>query len=195
MRRTTFIVLAALAMFLAANFVYAQDTTAAAVVDESKQPAAVAVVEEPKQQALVPESVTPVVIDEPKQVATQEPAAPVTAEEPKLPVPALSAGEAETTQWLWGQVISVDPANNKLLLNYLDYENDTEKQLEITVNEKTKYTNFQALVDLKPQDAVSLDYAINTEGKPVAKGINLEKPDEPQVAAVPSEAAPQAVTP
>ena len=42
--------------------------------------------------------------------------------------------QAMDVQWLWGEVVSLDPQNNALVVKYLDYETDTEKQLTIAVD-------------------------------------------------------------
>lgn len=80
-------------------------------------------------------------------------------------------------QWLWGEVLSLDPQNNALTVKYLDYETDTEKQITIVVNDETTYENAKALTDIKPLDTISVDYIIATPGKNIAKNISLEKPE------------------
>jgi hypothetical protein len=86
------------------------------------------------------------------------------------------------TQWLWGEVISVDPAKNELVVKYLDYENDVEKEITITADEKTTYESANSLSDIAAKDNVSVDYIISPDGKNIAKNISLEKPEskEPQ---------------
>jgi hypothetical protein len=80
-------------------------------------------------------------------------------------------------QWLWGEVVSIDAQNNLLLVKYLDYETDSEKEVTIGVDAKTAYENIKSLTDIKPQDNVSIDYVIGQDGKSVAKNISLEKPE------------------
>jgi hypothetical protein len=92
------------------------------------------------------------------------------------PTAAASLSEAEI-QWLWGEVVSVDAQKGELGVKYLDYETDQEKQITVTVDSKTTYENAQALLDIKPQDTVSIDYVVGAEGKNIAKNINVEKPD------------------
>lgn len=81
------------------------------------------------------------------------------------------------TQWLWGGVVSVDVQNNELLVKYLDYETDQEKEITISVDDKTTYENIGSLIEIKPQDTVSIDYLVSAEGKNVAKNISVEKPE------------------
>lgn len=95
---------------------------------------------------------------------------------------ALEKAIAETqmeseTQWLWGEVISVDIQKNELLIKYLDYETDQEKEVTITVDDETTYENIKALLEIKPQDTVSVDYIVSPEGKNIAKNISVEKPE------------------
>lgn len=101
------------------------------------------------------------------------------------------------TQWLWGEVISVDTQKNELLIKCLDYETDQEKEVAITVDDKTTYENIKALLEIKPQDTVSVDYIVNPEGKNIAKNISVEKPQAepaPQEDAV-GEVKPQDLQP
>lgn len=81
------------------------------------------------------------------------------------------------TMWLWGEVISADIQKNELLVKYLEYETDLEKEITITVDDKTTYENIKSLTDIKPNDTVSIDYIVNPEGKNIAKNISLEKPE------------------
>ncbi len=79
-------------------------------------------------------------------------------------------------QWLWGEVISADIQKNELLVKCLDYETDQEKEVAIAVDDQTTYENIKALLEIKPQDTVSVDYIVNPEGKNIAKNISVEKP-------------------
>lgn len=90
--------------------------------------------------------------------------------------PALETQPGPETQWLWGEVISVDAQKNELLVKYLDYEAEQEKQVTITVDDKTTYENVKALLETRPQDIVSIDYTLSPEGKNIAKNISVEKP-------------------
>lgn len=80
-------------------------------------------------------------------------------------------------QWLWGEVISVDSANNALAVKYLDFETDSEKEIIINVDEATAYENLKSLNEIKPGDNVSIDYIVGPQAKNVAKNIILEKPE------------------
>jgi hypothetical protein len=81
------------------------------------------------------------------------------------------------TQWIWGEVVSVDTAARKILVKYLDYETDTEKEINIDVDDKTTYENVKSVDEIKPQDTLSIDYIINPDGRNIAKNISVEKPE------------------
>ena len=78
--------------------------------------------------------------------------------------------------WLWGDVVSVDTDKNEIVVKYLDYESDTEKEITVGVNDKTVYENLKFLGELKAQDTVSIDYSV-ADGKNTAKNISVEKPE------------------
>lgn len=99
------------------------------------------------------------------------------AEEQLAPAPQIKAevsAEPEM-QWLWGEVVSVDAANKRFLVKYLDYETDSEKELGLIVSEETTYENVKAIDEIKPLDAVSIDYIVNQDGSATAKNISVEK--------------------
>jgi len=81
-------------------------------------------------------------------------------------------------QWVWGEVVSMDPAMKALTLKYLDYETDQEKDIVILADEKTTFENVKNLDGIKLQDTLSVDYTVS-EGKNTAKNVSLEKPELP----------------
>lgn len=90
-----------------------------------------------------------------------------------------SSSESDV-QWIWGEVTSVDAANNKVNVKYLDFENDIEKEIDITADEKTAYDNIGSINQLKPNDIVSIDYTSAPGGVNIAKNVSIEKPEEIQ---------------
>ena len=80
-------------------------------------------------------------------------------------------------QWVWGEVVSLDSQAKTLILKYLDYETDQEKELALVIDEKTTYENIKSFDEIKVKDILSIDYAAGPEDKNVAKNISLEKPD------------------
>lgn len=115
-------------------------------------------------------------------VFSQEPTATNTEAEPE-------------TQWLWGEVSSVDVQKKEILLKYLDYETDQEKEITIAVDEKTTFENAKSLEDIEPQDDLSIDYTVTSDGKNIAKNISLEKPETEEALPAPQEPAPQESAP
>ena len=96
------------------------------------------------------------------------------AAEKPLAQEALSEPE---TQWVWGDVVSVDTAAKKILVKYLDYETDTEKEINIIVDDKTTYENVKSIDEIKPQETLSVDYVVNPDGNNLARNISVEKPE------------------
>lgn len=88
-----------------------------------------------------------------------------------------NAPELSETQWVWGEVVSTDAPNKMLVVKYLDYETDQEKEMSITADDNTAYENIKSLDEIKPQDAVSIDYIVSPQGSNLAKNISLEKPE------------------
>ncbi|OFZ54702.1 MAG: hypothetical protein A3D92_16065 [Bacteroidetes bacterium RIFCSPHIGHO2_02_FULL_44_7] len=90
---------------------------------------------------------------------------------------AVSDNKESETQWLYGDVINLDPQNKTILVKTLDYETDQEKEIAIAVDEKTTFENIKSLDEIKPNDTVSVDYVVSPDGKNLAKNISLERPD------------------
>jgi len=172
MKKTLVMATVVLAVFLAVNFVFAQDNT----ITENTQPSQANMQITPSNTENAPALSLPQTLE-----------VPAVKDEAQQSKP--DVAESDTTQWLWGQVDSVDLVNKELVVNYLDYEGDTEKKASIGIDDKTKFVNIQGLPDLKAQDAVSVDYVIGADGKLTAKNINLEKPEEPAAQAVQAEPA------
>jgi len=89
-------------------------------------------------------------------------------------------------QWIWGEAVSVDAENRALSVRYLDYETDTEKEISIQTDDSTNYENVNSISEIKPQDALSVDYSITPDGRNLAKNISVEKPEN--LPALPQEA-------
>ncbi len=82
------------------------------------------------------------------------------------------------TQWVWGEITALDPQNKEVTINYFDYETDTEKEVKLTVDDKTKYENINSINDLKLHDTISVDYVLGADGKYAVRNISVEKPEE-----------------
>ena len=84
------------------------------------------------------------------------------------------------TQWVWGEVSTLDTQNKAILVKYFDYETDQEKEINIDIDDKTTYENIKSMDELKPKDTVSIDYIVSPDGKNIAKNISIEKPENTQ---------------
>ncbi|MFH1281602.1 MAG: hypothetical protein ABIH91_02665, partial [Candidatus Omnitrophota bacterium] len=80
-------------------------------------------------------------------------------------------------QWAWGEVMNLDNQAGTVTLKYLDYETDQEKELVLVVDEKTTFENINDFGQLKPGDALSIDYTAGADNKNIAKNISFEKTD------------------
>jgi len=110
---------------------------------------------------------------------------------PAAPAAAVSAPQAplqneNDTQWTWGEVVNLDNAGKAITLKYLDYETDQEKDIVLSVDEKTAFENIKGFDEIKVKDTLSIDYTVGPDGKNIAKNIGLESPDSS--ATVPAQA-------
>lgn len=80
-------------------------------------------------------------------------------------------------QWLWGEVVSVDAASQQIVVKYLDYETDTEREMSIGIDDKTTYENIHSIEEIEPLDTLSIDYIVTSDGKNIAKNISAEEPE------------------
>ena len=105
--------------------------------------------------------------------------------------PAVSGLESEM-QWLWGKAVTVDIEKNEIMVRYQDYDTDEEKEMFITVDDKTGFENVRSLAQVQPQDTLSIDYKVTTDGKNTAKNISVEKAQDAGIEGA-VQAAPAAV--
>jgi hypothetical protein len=82
-----------------------------------------------------------------------------------------------STEWLYGEVNSVDIAAKSVTLTYLDYDTDIEKQATVYVDAKTVFENVKSLEEIKSQDVVSIDYVSGPNSKNLAISLSVEKPE------------------
>lgn len=78
-------------------------------------------------------------------------------------------------QWVWAEAVSVDSQKKTVLVKYLDYETDQEKEITIDIDDKTTYENINSIDSIQPKDVLSIDYMLNPDGRNVAKNISVEK--------------------
>ena len=80
----------------------------------------------------------------------------------------------ENEEWVLGDVIALDLENKQLILGYIDYQANEEKEIVISVNSATDYTNVDSLKDIKIDAVVAIDYRISPEGEALALNIIVE---------------------
>ncbi len=83
------------------------------------------------------------------------------------------AQEAIPSQWVWGEVASVDVAGNSLLLKYLEYETAEEVTRTVYADDKTVFQGVLGLADLETGMHVTIDYK-EKGGRCVADIIDVE---------------------
>lgn len=106
----------------------------------------------------------------------------VFSQEPTAQMPTAQEAVPESeAQWIWGDVISTDPIAKKILVRYLDYETDAEKEISIDVDDNTTYENAKSIDEIRPKDTLSIDYTITPDGKNLAKNISVERPEGAEV--------------
>jgi hypothetical protein len=86
-----------------------------------------------------------------------------------------AAEESKDIKWVWGEVTSVDAANNKIAVKYLNYDTDVEETLNIVIDSSTRFENAEGINAIKVGDNVGVDYLLNAKGEAMAKSIALEK--------------------
>jgi hypothetical protein len=97
---------------------------------------------------------------------------------PSTPALATETQNTQEPQWVWAEVLSVDPLKLQMTVKYLDYETDSEKEMVINADDTTTYENIKSFGEIKPQDTLSIDYITTAEGKNFARNINLEKSED-----------------
>jgi hypothetical protein len=91
---------------------------------------------------------------------------------------AIPESESEPgVQWVWGDVVNLDTQNKTLVVKYLDYETDQDKEIAINVDDKTVYENIKSIDEIKLKDTVSVDYIVGADGKSIARNLSVEKPE------------------
>jgi len=94
--------------------------------------------------------------------------------------------QEEDYQWVWGEATYIDVSNKTINVKYLDYESDTEKELLLNIDNKTKFEGANSLADIKINDTLSIDYSIENN-KNIARTISVERLPEPGSESVSAE--------
>ncbi len=81
-------------------------------------------------------------------------------------------------QWLWGEVVSLDPGTNQMLVRFVNYETSSEQEIIMNVDTQTVYEGVKSIYDIKASDAVTIDYIVTTEGENIARNVSVETRQE-----------------
>ena len=108
--------------------------------------------------------------------------------------------EAQPTEWVWGEVVSVDQEKKQIVLKHLDYDTYEEVQITLNVGDKTLLENVAGLGEIRAGNHLTADFKI-VAGSNIADLVVVEKDVQeesvaPETAVVPvsvPEAPAQAV--
>ena len=87
---------------------------------------------------------------------------------------ASTAREAVAREWVMGIVKSVNLEKGTIDVSYYDFENDEDKVITISTNDKTEYIGLK-LKDINPGDDVEVSYTYSNDGTPVAEAVITAK--------------------
>lgn len=88
----------------------------------------------------------------------------------------VSAGAAERkpSEWVWGEVVSVDEAHKQIVIRHLDYETYEEIQMTLVCDDKSLFENVSGLAQIRPGDGVTVDYNVR-DGVNIAGLVVVEQ--------------------
>ena len=89
-------------------------------------------------------------------------------------IPQEEKAPEKTTEWVWGEVVSVDPVGKQVVVKHLDYESYEEVQLTLKVDDSTQFENVTDLTQIKQGDHITVDYKPK-DGSNIADLIVVEK--------------------
>ncbi|MDD5045193.1 MAG: hypothetical protein PHU91_06395 [Candidatus Omnitrophica bacterium] len=92
--------------------------------------------------------------------------------------PSEEAQTEQATEWIWGEVVSVDVADNQVKLKYTNEDSLEEKEFTVGVDSDTAFEGVQSLLDIKPGDNISVDYTVSEAGVNLAKKIAIERAED-----------------
>jgi len=98
----------------------------------------------------------------------------------------VSPEQAQASDWLWGEVISVDAAANALSVKHLDYETADWVAKTVNVDDKTVFQGVSALADIKAGANVTVEYT-QKDGRSVADVIEVSPKEAESPSSAPQE--------
>ena len=81
----------------------------------------------------------------------------------------------EPTEWVWGEVVSVDKGAKQIRVKYIDYETDAEKEAAFAFTSDAKFENIKSIDDINAGDNITIDYLVDKNGNNVVKSVSVEK--------------------
>jgi len=135
---------------------------------------------EPEAAASVEPAAEPAT--EPAEAPAVEPAVePVAEPVAQAPIEGVIVKPEEpSTQWLWGEVVSVDQEKKELVVKHMDYESYEDVNTTVKTDDATMFENVENLSAIKAGDRVTLDYKVK-DGSNMAELLVVEK-EEPAAA-------------
>jgi hypothetical protein len=85
-----------------------------------------------------------------------------------------TGAQEKNTEWVWGEVVSVDQSNQEFVIKHMDYESYEEVKTPIKTNEKTLFENAAGISEIKAGDHLTVDYKTK-DGSNVAELVVVEK--------------------
>ncbi len=82
--------------------------------------------------------------------------------------------DATAREWVMGIVKSVNLEGGTIDVSYYDFENDEDKVITISTNDKTEYIGMQ-LKDINPGDDIEVSYTYSNDGTPIAEAVITAK--------------------
>ncbi|MFH1691549.1 MAG: hypothetical protein ABIC68_03125 [Candidatus Omnitrophota bacterium] len=144
--------------------------------------------QQPQGQGVVTEDVvmgqgTPVVAQQAIEpaVVSKDPAQPIETNEKvqtkgEINKIVVSEPQDQVTQWVWGEVVSIDPEKKQITVKYLDYESYDEAVMTLDTDSTSVFDNMSGFSDIKPADYVTVDYYKKDDSN-LATLIVVEKKD------------------
>lgn len=121
---------------------------------------------------------------EPTVEPTVEPIAEPAVQEAPKEEAVVKTAEA-STQWLWGEVVSIDQEKKELVVKHMDYETYEDVNTTIKSDENTMFENIENLSEIKAGDRVTLDYKVK-DGSNMAELVVVEKGEPAATTQTPS---------
>lgn len=82
--------------------------------------------------------------------------------------------ETVAMEWVMGIVKSVNLEDKTIDVSYYDFENDEDKVITISTNDKTEYIGMK-LKDINPGDDIEVSYMYSNDGTPIAEAVITAK--------------------